>query len=886
MIKLRKFTKITDLAMVGAGTHEINSIPGFESGSSRLYIQGSGKSKPGQKPTVQVERRRRGAGPGPETRERATAPQRQRPGEPGQAAPRPRETYPTSGIPTTSSGSGGMSAPPSLPNIPLGSLIPIIRRYPWLIIVVLVAVGICCVASMFLQTSQEGEIAGIQSEEPGAALLSPTEAPFIEQPTTTTRPFTPPAVTGEGTTWLVMLYQDADDKILEQDIYVDLNEAERVGSSENVQIVAQVDRFRAGYQGDGDWTSTRRYYITQDNDLRTVNSQLVADLGEVNMSAGESLVEFATWAIQTFPADKHVLILSDHGMGWPGGWSDPAPGGRGPSDIPLAEKLGDELYLNEIAAALGEIQSRTGLESFELIGMDACLMGHLEVFTALAPHARYAVASQEVEPALGWAYTGFLGELQANSSMSGADLGRFIVDAYIVEDQRIVDDQARAELLKQGSPLGGFFSLFGGGGGASPEQLAQQMGKGITLSAIDLSAIPQLQQSMNQLSFALQGAEQSEVSRARSYAQSFTNVFGQDTPASYLDLGNFVQLLKQEVRWQEVDQAADNLLAVLRNAVIAEKHGPSKPGASGISIYFPNSDLYRSPYTGPQSYTAIADSFADQSLWDDFLAFHYTGRTFNLSDVQVVVPAPEEEISAPGAGQFSISPIAASDDTAAPNQPVTLRADVSGQNIGYIYLWVGFYDQASNSIFVADMDYLESADTREIDGIYYPIWPEGGEFSVEFAWEPLVFAINDGVNSVMAMFTPETYGRTFEEAVYTVDGIYTYASGGESRYARLYFRNGVLEQVYGFTNQDGTGAPREIIPQTGDMFTVYEQWLDLDQNGNIVSEATQTGGSLTFGEYMFTWEDLYAAPGSYLVGFIVQDLDGATQEVYTEIIVE
>ena len=35
-------------------------------------------------------------------------------------------------------------------------------------------------------------------------------------------------------------------------------------------------------------------------------------------------------------------------------------------------------------------------------------MAHLEVFSALAPHARYAVASQETEPALGWAYTGFL----------------------------------------------------------------------------------------------------------------------------------------------------------------------------------------------------------------------------------------------------------------------------------------------------------------------------------------------------------------------------------------------------------------------------------------------------------------------------------------------
>ena len=38
-----------------------------------------------------------------------------------------------------------------------------------------------------------------------------------------------PAVSGQ--TWTVMLYQDADDQILEQDIYIDLNEAERVGSS-------------------------------------------------------------------------------------------------------------------------------------------------------------------------------------------------------------------------------------------------------------------------------------------------------------------------------------------------------------------------------------------------------------------------------------------------------------------------------------------------------------------------------------------------------------------------------------------------------------------------------------------------------------------------------
>ncbi len=64
-----------------------------------------------------------------------------------------------------------------------------------------------------------------------------------------------------------MLYQDADDKILEQDIYVDLNEAERIGSTDKVQIVAQVDRFRGGFSGDGNWSGTGRFYVTQDDDL-------------------------------------------------------------------------------------------------------------------------------------------------------------------------------------------------------------------------------------------------------------------------------------------------------------------------------------------------------------------------------------------------------------------------------------------------------------------------------------------------------------------------------------------------------------------------------------------------------------------------------------------
>jgi hypothetical protein len=600
------------------------------------------------------------------------------------------------------------------------------------------------------------------------------------------------------------------------------------------------------------------------------------------MSDGATLVDFVTWAIATFPADKNVLILSDHGMGWPGGWSDPAPGGRGDPSIPLASALGDELYLMELDQALEEIRAQSGLEQFELVGMDACLMGHLEVLSALTPHARYAVTSQETEPALGWAYTGFLSALAKNPDIGGAELGRLIVNSYIQEDQRIVDDEARADFLSQGSPLAGLFGLIGG---QSAAQLTQQMEQNITLATVDLAVMPELLDSVNDLSFGLQQASQPVVARARSYAQSFTSVFGSNVPPSYIDLGNFSQLLKKESADRNVAQAADRVLAALDQAVVAEKHGPGKPGATGVSIYFPNSELYQSPVTGAESYTAIARRFADVSLWDDFLAYHYTGRSFERATGTIAVPERGTAISAPGAGEIELSPITLSDNVAAPGRPVLLSTDISGQNIGYVYLWVGYVDQETNSIFVADRDYLESAETREIDGVYYPDWGEGA-FTMEFEWEPIVFAINDGAESVVALFTPETYGAAPEEATYTVDGIYAYADGDEPRYARLYFRDGMLRQVFGFTGEGGTGEPREIIPQPGDTFTVQQKWMLLDQSGNVTGVTTQDEGTLTFGDQMFAWEELDAAPGEYIVGFIVEDLDGNPNEVYERITVE
>ncbi len=714
-------------------------------------------------------------------------------------------------------------------------------------------------------------MAGAPAERPPVNPPSTTQAPTQPRATPTPVPAPPEAAAGEGDTWLVMLYQDADDKILEKDIVIDLNEAERAGSSPRVQVVAQVDRYRGGFRGDGNWTTAKRFYVTYDPDLDRLASQELMDLGEVNMADGDTLVDFVRWAAATYPADHYVLILSDHGMGWPGGWSDPTARGRGNDALPLASAMGDHLFLTELDRALAEIQRTTDIQRFDLIGLDACLMAHAEVFDALRPYARYAVASQETEPAVGWAYASFLRDLLKQPDMPASTLGQRIVMTYIDQDQRILDDRARTEML---------------GRRVSAQRVIQQMYDGATLSAVDLDAFAQVMDALNRLAFRLQDVDQDAVAKARGYAQSYTSVFGRNARPSYLDLGNFVQILQREVDDPQVQEAGDALLRALDEAVVAETHGRNKPGSHGISIYFPTSKLFFHRVAGLESYTATADRFARESLWDEFLTYHYTGRRFQAQPGVVASPPPSEQAPPPGRGQIQVSPIQLSATTAAAGEPVLISADIQGENIGYIYLFTGMLDPEAQSLFVADMDFLESGQDHTVDGVTYPDWGEG-PFTLEFEWEPLFFGIDDGTHTVTALFAPLRYGAKPEDAVYTVDGIYTYADG-EQRYARLHFDNGTgqLKQVFGYTNQDFSGAAREILPQPGDQFTVLEKWFDLDAQGKKIGVASEPGGTVTFGDAPLVWRELDAPPGTYEVGFVVQDLAGNSYPVYASVTVK
>jgi len=675
-----------------------------------------------------------------------------------------------------------------------------------------------------------------------------------------------PAAAG---TWLVMLYNNADDEILEQDIFTDVNEAELVGSSDDVTIVAQLDRYKGAFRGDGDWTGARRFLITRDDDLDAIGSDMLADLGEVDMADGATLVDFVTWAAATYPADHYALIMSDHGMGWPGGWNDPAPPGPGPDGLALTAD-GDLLLLDELSAALAEARAAAGIERFELVGFDACLMAHIEVLTAMAPHARYVVASQEVEPSLGWAYASFLGQLVDDPAMDGAALGRAIVDSYIDQDLRIVDDDARAVLAEE---------TFGDEEG-SAEEIAAAMGVDVTLGVYDTAAVPGLLAGLDGLTAALADVDQADVAEARTYAQSFENVFAEDGPAPYIDLGHFAQLAR-EIGDDGVTTAADRLLDALAAAVIAERHGEERPGASGLSLYFPGSELYESEEAGAETYAAVADTFARESRWDNFLNFHYFGVA--LDDTA----SPAGEASAPGASAIEVADLELSETEIGQDGATTVATTVTGERIGFIYAFTGYYDPDEDSILVADLAYIDAGESREVGGVFYPDWGDEGGVEIEFDWEPVIYGIDDGTGHGVsfALLSPADYGDTDESVTYTVDGMYTF-KGGERRYAQLFFKDDKLTRVLGFSGQSARGAPRVITPRAGDTFTVYDERIKLNSDSDAdVEYIREEGATLTFGRKKWRVATLTAPAGDYVLGIQAEDMDGNRYEAYDTVTV-
>jgi hypothetical protein len=157
---------------------------------------------------------------------------------------------------------------------------------------------------------------------------------------------------------------------------------------------------------------------------------------------------------------------------------------------------------------------------------------------------------------------------------------------------------------------------------------------------------------------------------------------------------------------------------------------------------------------------------------------------------------------------------------------------------------------------------------------------------MNFDWEPTWFEITDGSQTAVALFNPVAYGATDEDAIYAVEGTYTFGDSGESLKAQMLFKDGRLFQVFGFTGEGDASAPYEITASRGDSFTVWLKWMELDSSGNITGIVYETGETLVFEGSPFEWEQVYVPVGDYLLGLLVSDLDGNLTQSYLKVNVE
>jgi len=368
--------------------------------------------------------------------------------------------------------------------------------------------------------------------------------------------------------WTVLVYLDGDNN-LESDAIDDFLEMARVGSSDRVRIVVEMDRIRSPETWDderyGNWEGALRFLVESGMEPTVENA--LANLGERNMGDPATLTDFLIWGIETYPAQRYAIILWDHGASWLGIASD--------------DTDGDALNLPEISSAFETALARTRIGGFELIGFDACLMAQIDVLHTVAPYGRVMVASAELEPNSGWAWDAWLERLVAEPEQDGYAIAPVIVETYMNSFRGSQADD-------------------------------------VTLSAFDLTRADEMINRLHSLAQELQRSARQYyliIGQARSFVNVYAPAYAEEFNA--IDLPHFLNLLPQQNATSAIRDRANELLRVIEEARIANGVGPYHRQSGGLSIYFPQfSDLYAEAYDR-------ASPIPRATAWDDFLASYY-----------------------------------------------------------------------------------------------------------------------------------------------------------------------------------------------------------------------------------------------------------------------
>lgn len=404
-----------------------------------------------------------------------------------------------------------------------------------------------------------------------------------------------PAAKG-GEDWTLMIYDVADTANIAGDMISNLAAFTAIPEMENVNIVALVDlpeRNDPGYPeatlpGIAPFTTAKLVVLENGrwNEIR--------DYGEISMGRPDVLATFIEESADRFPADKFGLVLSDHGGAWSGGYQDTGP--------PAASQM----TIADMRAGIITGMQRGGVDRFEFIDHDSCLMASYEAASALGPLADVLVASEEVT------FGNFTLDTDAIASLGENVSG---------EEWGVANIKGYAQTADQYDDIGAFS----------------------VLSVVDGAAMKRLDSAIQAFSDVVVANMEEvapEIARARGRSLEFvTGLLGEEQGGGFsvVDLGDFLRQLKNVP--PEVAVARDAAYAALDKAVLHQVTRKATEQATGLNVFFPETPQMARGYVaeniappGWNELVAAYAEFATQSSGPDGSA-EFTSETAEVVEI-------------------------------------------------------------------------------------------------------------------------------------------------------------------------------------------------------------------------------------------------------------
>lgn len=248
--------------------------------------------------------------------------------------------------------------------------------------------------------------------------------------------------------------------------------------------------------------------------------------------------------------------------------------------------------------------------------------------------------------------------------------------------------------------------------------------------------------------------------------------------------------------------------------------------------------------------------------------------TSNEPETAATVSALDTGVIAPGTGEFKIGPLNLSTDMIAPGGSLSLSAQISGENIAYIYTEILFQDKDLGYFYgPLSQEYVLSGKNEEVQSVRYPVWDTDIKLSINIT--PTLRILTDGVDSAFAFMRPVNYGQEG----YHLDGLYASEGTHDLQRTRLKFDGtGELTSALVFKEKGGRFIPHALTIKSGDQFSPIVQVLT--GSNTVCPVACGVSTKLTWQETAFRWVNETPTNGDYLLGLVVQDMDGERTRQY------